>query len=307
MSIVDQLPQSSQLILERYLDSIWLESGLSAHTLAAYRRDLAKLFVWLNESSQCAPLEAQLSDLQAYLAFIFDQGLKQRSAARLLSSIRRFYRYQLREQVIENDPSALLDAPKIDKPLPKWLSEEQVLRLLEAPDVTEAIGLRDRAMLEVLYATGLRVSELISLPLIQLQLDPGVLKVMGKGNKERLVPLGEQAVHWVGEYFKDARNVLLHERAASDYVFVTRRGSAMTRQTFWYAIKRYAQIADIDAEQLSPHTMRHAFATHLLNHGADLRVVQLLLGHSDISTTQIYTHIADERLKQLYHSHHPRA
>ena len=241
-----------------------------------------------------------------YLAFLYEKGTKNRSAARLLSSLKQFYSWQLRENNIQIDPSALVEAPKPEKPLPKSLTEQQVEDLLRAPDEMDSLGLRDRAMLEVLYATGLRVSELVGLQLQQLSLDPGVVRVIGKGDKERLVPLGEESVACLQKYLAQSRTELMSNKATVNDVFVTRRGKAMSRQAFWYLIKRYALKTDINADLLSPHTLRHAFATHLLNHGADLRVVQMLLGHSDISTTQIYTHVADQRLKELYNLHHPR-
>jgi integrase/recombinase XerD len=231
-------------------------------------------------------------------------GIKARSTARLLSTVRRFYQYLVRENRLVEDPSSLLESPKLGKPLPKTLSESQVETLLNAPDIDDPLGLRDRAMLELIYATGLRVSELVTLDLTGLSLQQGIVRVIGKGSKERLVPMGEEALSWITTYLKNARGILLGAHV-SDKVFVTRRGGGMTRQTFWHIIKRYAERAGIRVT-LSPHVLRHAFATHLLNHGADLRVVQMLLGHSDLSTTQIYTHIARERLKELHAQHHPR-
>jgi integrase/recombinase XerD len=225
----------------------------------------------------------------------------------LLSSLRRFYAYQVREKRMQRDPTALVEAPRPEKPLPKTLTEQQVVDLLAAADCSEALGLRDRAMLEILYATGLRVSELVGLQLSQVSMDPGLVRVIGKGGKERLVPLGEESLGWLQAYMKNARGLLMHGHPPCEAVFVTRRGRGMSRQAFWYLIKRYALRVGIDADSLSPHTLRHAFATHLLNNGADLRVVQMLLGHTDISTTQIYTHVADQRLKSLYQQHHPRA
>ena len=306
MAKTDQLNASEQQIIEQFCDALWMEQGLSANTLAAYRNDLAGFALWLQNQGERL-LQASSADLQHYLAFRFEQGTKNRSAARLLSSLRRFYAYQLREHRIGEDPTALVEAPRPEKPLPKTLTEQQVGELLKVADIGEPLGLRDRAMLEVLYATGLRVSELVGLQMSQLSLDPGVVRVVGKGNKERLVPLGEEAVYWVHAYLRQARSCLLEDRPPCNALFVTRRGGAMTRQAFWYLIKRYASQVGIDADSLSPHTLRHAFATHLLNNGADLRVVQMLLGHTDISTTQIYTHVADQRLKSLYQQHHPRA
>ena len=306
MAKTDQLNPVEQSHIEQFVDGLWMEKGLSANTLAAYRNDLAGFAVWLQEKS-LSLLQAEESDIQAYLAYLFQQGSKNRSAARLLSSLRRFYGWQLREHRITSDPTSLIEAPRPEKPLPKTLTEQQVDDLLNAPDIVQALGLRDRAMIEILYATGLRVSELVGLQLNQLNTDPGVVRIIGKGGKERLVPLGEEALSWLQKYLAGARAELLAGRPPCNDVFVTRRGRAMTRQAFWYLLKRYALQVGIAAEALSPHTLRHAFATHLLNHGADLRVVQMLLGHTDISTTQIYTHVADQRLKSLYHQHHPRA
>ena len=306
MSILETLSSDQQSIIEAYLDALWMEHGLSPNTLAAYRNDIAGFASWLQRHNKSL-LMADTGDVQSYLGKCVDQGRKRRSTARLLSSLRRFYRYQLRERAIGTDPSALVAPPKPERLLPKTLGEQQVDQLLRAPDVENALGLRDRAMLEVLYATGLRVSELVGLQLSQLSLDPGVVRIIGKGGKERLVPLGEESLSWVQRYFEQGRAMLLKGHGGSGTVFVTRRGRGMTRQAFWHLVKRYAREVGIDTETLSPHTLRHAFATHLLNHGADLRVVQMLLGHTDISTTQIYTHVADQRLRSLYHQHHPRA
>ncbi len=306
MAKVDQLPQSEQQHIERFLDALWMEHGLSQNTLSAYRNDLASLAGWLQQQAR-ELLQADQYELQAFLAFRFEQGSKNRSAARLLSTMRRFYAWLLREGKINNDPVALIEAPRPEKPLPKTLTEQQVSDLLEAPDLNEALGLRDKAMLETLYATGLRVSELVGLAFSQISLDPGVVRVTGKGGKERLVPLGEEAIEYLQQYLKGARAELMQGHPPCNELFVTRRGKGMTRQAFWYLLKRYAVQVGIDADTLSPHTLRHAFATHLLNHGADLRVVQMLLGHSDISTTQIYTHVANQRLQELYQQHHPRA
>jgi len=291
---------TSDPLIEYFLDALWLEDGLSRNTLNSYRSDLEAL-----HSALGVPLlDATRADLQAYLAECVARGVRPRTTARLLSTLRRFYQYQLREGAITTDPTAMLESPKLGRPLPKSLTEEQVEQLLAAPDTGHALGLRDRAMLEVLYATGLRVSELISLMPTQVNLQAGVIKVIGKGDKERLVPLGEEAIGWLQRYLAESRPVLLDGRDA-DALFVTARGAAMTRQAFWHNIKRHARTAGIPVA-LSPHTLRHAFATHLLNHGADLRVVQMLLGHSDLSTTQIYTQVARERLKQLHERHHPR-
>lgn len=306
MSKLEKLSIAEQSVIEQFLDALWMESGLSQNTLSAYRNDLAGFSLWLSQNER-ELFQVEGIDIQDFLAVEFKNGKKGRSAARLVSSLKRFYQYQLREARITEDPSALIEMPKLDKPLPKIISEAQINDLLSAPDKTIAIGLRDIAMLETLYATGLRVSELINLQMSQMTLDPGVVRIIGKGGKERLVPLGEEAIEAILVYMKTARQELMQGHGLTNAVFVTRRGSAMTRQAFWYLIKRYAKIVEIDENLLSPHTLRHAFASHLLNHGADLRVVQMLLGHSDISTTQIYTHITDQRLKNLYHAHHPRA
>jgi len=306
MAIVDQLPAAEQSVIERFLDVLWMERGLSQNTLSAYRNDLSNLALWLYQNNSNLLGASQVS-CQSFLAFRYEQGSKNRSAARLLSSMRRFYGWLLREKKIQIDPVALIEAPKPEQPLPKTLTEVQIEDLLNATDLNSDLGLRDKAMLETIYATGLRVSELISLEFSQVSLDPGVIRVMGKGGKERLVPLGEEAIACLQVYINQARAALMAQHPPCNALFVTRRGKSMSRQAFWYLIKRYATLANIDAEILSPHTLRHAFATHLLNHGADLRVVQMLLGHSDISTTQIYTHVANQRLQVLYQQHHPRA
>jgi integrase/recombinase XerD len=294
--------EAHQEILDAFVDQLWLEEGLARNTLESYRRDLAQLAVWL-EKRNTSLLAAGQGDLEGYLAFKSPHS-KPRSIGRLIASLRRFYRYWLREGKISIDPTLQLDSPKLPRSLPKSLTEEDVIALLKAPDETQPLGLRDRAMLETLYATGLRVSELVNLRVSEVSLGDGVVRATGKGSKTRLVPLGEEAIDWIQRYMKEARPQILHSQL-DDSLFVTQRGSAMTRQAFWYLIKRYALIGGI-RKPLSPHTLRHAFATHLLNHGADLRVVQMLLGHSDISTTQIYTHVARERLKQLHSLHHPR-
>ncbi len=296
--------EQDELLIEQFQDALWMGYGLSKHTLSAYRTDLKGLAKW-SASGQAGNLTSlNKENLQAYLAFRFEQGIKARSTARMLSTFRRFYQYLILENRISIDPSALLESPKLGRPLPKTMSEREVEALLEAPEVDDPLGLRDRAMLELIYATGLRVSELVGLDIYGANLQQGIVRVIGKGNKERLVPMGEEALSWIASYLKNSRSDLLGT-AVSDKLFVTRRGGGMTRQTFWYMVKRYAQKAGIPAS-LSPHVLRHAFATHLLNHGADLRVVQMLLGHSDLSTTQIYTHIAKERLKDLHAQHHPR-
>jgi len=289
--------------IEQFVDALWMERGLSENTLAAYRNDLAGLAAWLADKGR-GLLEARRQDLLSYLSDRVINGAKPRTTARLLSSIRRFYRYHIREGRLEADPSVRIDTPRIGRPLPDTLSEVEVESLLAAPDTRDALGLRDRAMLELLYACGLRVSELVKLTTEQVNLPQGVVRLTGKGNKERLVPMGEQAVDWLQRYINHARPELAGS-ASIRQLFITRRRNGMTRQAFWYRLRHYALKAGIN-KPLSPHTLRHAFATHLLNHGADLRVVQMLLGHSDLSTTQIYTHVARERLKDIHAQHHPR-
>nr|WP_280138442.1 site-specific tyrosine recombinase XerD [Enterovibrio norvegicus] len=292
-------------LVEQFLDAMWMERGLSENTLASYRNDLLKLCHWLEEKGVLLT-KVQTSTLQDYQHWLFDQDYKQTSRARMLSAIRRLFQYLYREKQREDDPSATLISPKLPKRLPKDLSEEQIEALLDAPDVEDMLELRDKAMMELLYATGLRVTELISLTTENVSLRQGVVRVIGKGGKERLVPMGETAIDCLEQFMTYSRPQLLGEKS-SDVFFPSRRARQMTRQTFWHRIKFYAALANIDSELLSPHVLRHAFATHLLNHGADLRVVQMLLGHSDLSTTQIYTHVATERLKQLHQEHHPRA
>jgi len=291
-------------LIDEFSDALWLEDGLSRNTLDAYRRDLAQFVLWLNEQRGKDVLAADNGDVQSYLARQFQKKIRASSAARLLSSLKRFYRWLLRQNRITVDPTLNIDTPKLPRNLPKSLTEADVEKLLNAPDVNTPRGERDKAMFEILYASGLRVSELVTLKLPQVSQDMGVVRVLGKGSKERLVPLGEESLAWVKRYVAVARPALLAGKSSDD-LFVTSRGGAMTRQSFWQIIKRYASQAGLNAA-ISPHVLRHAFATHLLNHGADLRVVQLLLGHSDISTTQIYTHVARERLKQLHAKHHPR-
>lgn len=300
-----EVKQAELILVERFLDAIWLEKGLSENTLQSYRHDLDRLVGWMTDSS-LTWLTIQHLDLQTYQAWLVDKDYKQTTRARMLSAIRRFFQYLTREKVREDDPSALLLMPKLPKRLPKDLSEQQIDDLLMAPIVEDPIELRDKAMLELLYATGLRVTELISLTMENMNLRQGVVRVIGKGGKERLVPMGENAIEWIETFLEQGRPALLGEKS-SDVVFPSKRARQMTRQTFWHRIKFYAVHAGIDTEALSPHVLRHAFATHLLNHGADLRVVQMLLGHSDLSTTQIYTHVATERLKQIHQEHHPRA
>lgn len=288
--------------LDAFCDALWLEEGLAQNTLSSYRRDLSKVDAWLGRR-QLNLGSAAHSDLLDFLAEHAPR-MRATSMSRLLSSLRRYYQYAVRQGGLATDPSLQIERPKLPRGLPKSLSEAEVEALLAAPPAETALGLRDRAMLEILYASGLRVSELVNLKLSEVSLDMGVVRVMGKGGKERLVPLGESALDSVQTYLAQARPQLLHGQQSAA-LFITARGGAMTRQMFWYLIKRYALRAGVN-KALSPHSVRHAFATHLLNHGADLRVVQMLLGHADISTTQIYTHVARERLKQLHARHHPR-
>ncbi|HEV7822072.1 MAG TPA: site-specific tyrosine recombinase XerD [Burkholderiales bacterium] len=295
---------SDTSILDEFCDALWLEDGLSRNTLASYRLDLTQCAGWLDKQRNKSLLSADHGDLLAYLAHRVAGKAKATSTSRLLSSLKRFYQYELRQGKTAADPTINIDSPKLPRGLPKTLTEQDVEKLLAAPDTADPLGLRDRTMLETLYASGLRVSELVTLKVAQVSQDMGVVRIVGKGAKERLVPLGEEALDWLKRYVKEARPLILGQRAA-DAMFVTSRGGAMTRQSFWHLLKRYSVQAGL-TKPISPHTLRHAFATHLLNHGADLRVVQLLLGHSDISTTQIYTHVARERLKQLHAKHHPR-
>jgi len=296
--------QDSDLI-EQFLDALWIERNLAQNTVVSYRLDLRSLTEWL-QHQQLTLLNVDATHLQSFLAERLEGGYKASSSARLLSAMRRLFQYLYREKLRADDPSALLSSPKLPQRLPKDLSEAQVERLLQAPSEEEPIELRDKAMLELLYATGLRVSELVGLTLNDISLRQGVVRVTGKGNKERLVPMGEEAVYWIERFIEYGRPWLLNGQTL-DVLFPSNRAQHMTRQTFWHRIKHYATLAGIDSEKLSPHVLRHAFATHLLNHGADLRVVQMLLGHSDLSTTQIYTHVATERLRQLHQQHHPRA
>ncbi len=293
----------ADVAIEAYLDATWMEKGLSDNSLSSYRRDLLKFERWLL-THRADVLEADKIILLEYLSHLQTSGISSRSVARLLSCLRGFYRFALREHWINIDPSLDIAMPKLGRLLPKSISERDVELLLDAPDLDTAIGVRDKAMLELLYASGLRVSELVQLQTSDVNLRQGVIRVMGKGSKERIVPMGDEAVDALLQYYKEARPLLLKGRAC-DVVFPSNRAVAMTRQTFWHRIKIYVQAVGIQSE-VSPHTLRHAFASHLLNHGADLRVVQLLLGHSDLSTTQIYTHIAQLRLQQLHKEHHPR-
>jgi len=293
--------QQSERYIDRFLDTLWMERGVSDNTLASYRNDLRIFSAWCDNHEKSL-LGVTAGDVRHYLAGMTRYSI--RTLNRRLSSLRGFYAWLLREHAITEDPCANVESPRLGRPLPKTLTESEVEALLAAPAIDTAMGLRDRTMIEILYATGLRVSELTGLTMGQVNTRQGVIRVMGKGSKERLVPLGDEAMIMLDRYLQSARRTLLKGRNA-DVLFPSNRGQAMTRQTFWHLIRRYARLAGI-SKPLSPHVLRHAFATHLLNHGADLRVVQLLLGHSDISTTQIYTHVAKERLKDLHQHHHPR-
>jgi len=290
-------------LIDGFLDAVWAERGLSRNTLASYRYDLRMLATHLN-GMDCSIDNARREDLLHFLATQVREGRSPRSLSRYLSGFRQFYQWLLREGLLREDPTAMIESPKLGRGLPKALSEAQVTALLEAPDLSTALGLRDRTMLELMYATGLRVSEMVSLELNRVNLNQGVVRILGKGGKERLVPLGEEAIEWLARYLRESRPRLMGHADCAQ-VFVTARKSGLSRQAFWYAIRRQARAAGIKRD-VSPHMLRHSFATHLLNHGADLRVVQLLLGHSDLSTTQIYTHIAREGLKRLHAEHHPR-
>jgi integrase/recombinase XerD len=296
-------PVEEERLLERYLDAVWVEKGLSQNTLESYRHDLQGFVQWLHLQSGTL-MTVSPAQLQDYLSWRLEQQFSSRSSARFLSCIRGFYRYQLREGLIQENPVVLIESPRLPRSLPKSLSEADVELLLAAPDLDDPVGLRDRTMLEVLYACGLRVSELVGLTMSQVNLRQNVVRIIGKGSKERLVPMGEEAAAWLQRYLREARPLLLHN-CPDEIVFPSTRAQPMTRQTFWHRIKHWAKVAGIE-KSLSPHTLRHAFATHLLNHGADLRVVQLLLGHSDLSTTQIYTHVARARMKAQHAEHHPR-
>lgn len=290
-------------VIDSYLSALWLEKGLSEHSLSAYRRDLCAFEAWLIKQG-ASLLKADAGKVQAYLAYRYAARVSPRSVSRGLSCLRGFYSHQVREGRIQDNPVATVSSPKLGRPLPKILSEADVDSLLRAPTESDPVAMRDRTMLELLYATGLRVSELTGLTLNQVNVRQGVVRVRGKGDKERLVPMGEEALDWLRRFVAGARTELLAGKQ-SDALFPSKRGTAMTRQTFWYRIKHWAAVAGID-KPLSPHTLRHAFATHLINRGADLRVVQLLLGHSDLSTTQIYTHVAQSRMQELHRQHHPR-
>lgn len=290
--------------IDLFLNEYWIEKGLSENTVQSYRLDLTALCDWLDKNDlSLETLDAV--DLQGFLGERLEKGYKATSTARMLSAMRKLFQYLYREKYRVDDPSAVLSSPKLPSRLPKYLTEQQVSDLLNTPDVDVPLELRDKAMLELLYATGLRVTELVSLTIENMSVQQGVVRVIGKGNKERIVPMGEEAAYWVRQFMLYGRPVLLNGKS-SDVVFPSQRAQQMTRQTFWHRVKHYAILADIDADTLSPHVLRHAFATHLVNHGADLRVVQMLLGHTDLSTTQIYTHVAKERLKRLHERFHPR-
>ncbi|HHF5376691.1 TPA: site-specific tyrosine recombinase XerD [Haemophilus influenzae] len=291
-------------LIDLFLNEYWIEKGLSENTVQSYRLDLTALCDWLDKNDlSLETLDAV--DLQGFLGERLEKGYKATSTARMLSAMRKLFQYLYREKYRVDDPSAVLSSPKLPSRLPKYLTEQQVSDLLNTPDVEVPLELRDKAMLELLYATGLRVTELVSLTIENMSVQQGVVRVIGKGNKERIVPMGEEAAYWVRQFMLYGRPVLLNGQS-SDVVFPSQRTQQMTRQTFWHRVKHYAILADIDAEALSPHVLRHAFATHLVNHGADLRVVQMLLGHTDLSTTQIYIHVAKERLKRLHERFHPR-
>lgn len=296
---------NDEQIIEQFLTHLWLEQNLSQNTISSYRLDLFALKHFCEKNKRTF-IEIDVFDLKQFVSERKQAGYKASSSARLLSTLRRFFQYLWLEKYRADNPIIQIESPSLPKRLPKDLTEQQVEQLLNAPNIDDPLELRDKSMLEILYAAGLRVSELINLIISDISFRQGTLRVIGKGNKERLIPLGEEAIYWLEYYLKYARQTLLHHEK-SDYLFLSRLGKKMTRQTFWHRIKHYALLAEIDAAKLSPHVLRHAFATHLLNHGADLRVVQLLLGHSDLSTTQIYTHVATERLKQLHQKHHPRA
>lgn len=304
MAEKEKITISNQLLIDEFCDTLWLEDGLAKNTIEAYRRDLQQFSRWLEKKqANKTLLEAEPEDMMAYFAARHAET-KATSANRRLTVLKRFFQLFIRQGRISKDPCLKLKSAKQPNRFPQTLSESQVESLLEAPDIDTPLGLRDRTMIELMYASGLRVSELVLLKLVELGMNEGILRIIGKGGKTRLIPFGQEARIWLNRYMEEGRPAILNGQI-SDALFVTARGSAMTRQMFWILIKKYAKQADIHTP-LSPHTLRHAFATHLLNHGADLRVVQLLLGHADISTTQIYTHVARERLKQLHADHHPR-
>lgn len=290
--------------LDAFIDTIWIEKGLSVNTLNSYKSDLEKYFQWLSINSLSFK-EVSRSEILLYLSFLFKSKLGSKSVARKLSSLRSFYKFLVVKNILKSDPCEKVETPKVIKSIPKTLTEDEVERLLEAPDINSSLGMRDKTMIETLYSCGLRVSELIGLELIHVNLRQGVMKILGKGQKERLVPMSEKLISLMDSYLVESRLKLLNKKN-SNYFFISTRGDKMTRQSFWHRIKFYANKANLSSKNISPHVLRHAFATHLLNNGADLRVVQLLLGHSDLNTTQIYTEVAKYRLKQLHNEHHPR-
>jgi integrase/recombinase XerD len=290
--------------IDRFIDSLWAQKGLAELTLSAYQQDLLQFSRWLEERGSCLS-KADQSSVQQFLAQRFDAGASARSNARLLSTLKQYYRHLVRLGDRQDNPTALISAPKIHRSLPQSMAESEVEKLLQAPDLESDYGLRDRCMLELMYSSGLRVSELVGLQLSQVNARLGLVRLVGKGSKERVVPVGEEALHWLTRYLDQARPGLQGLKAASDALFLSSRGSAITRQAFWQNIKKHLQKAGVKTA-FSPHSLRHAFATHLLNHGADLRTVQMLLGHSSLSTTQIYTHIAQTRLQSIHARHHPR-
>ncbi len=298
------MSDSDRQILDAFIDNIWIEKGLSQNTLDSYRSDLEQISSWL-EKNNLSYIKTSKKEILSYLSFLFQKGLGSKTVARKLSSLKSFFRYLVFKSIIPNDPSSEVETPKLLKSIPKSISEKEVEALLAAPDEKTDIGLRDKTMIETLYSCGLRISELTNLELLNLNLRQGVIRVIGKGQKERLVPMGDQLIGLLELYISSSRKNLLNKRH-SDFLFLSTRGQRMTRQSFWHRIKHYCLASGFEPDKISPHVLRHAFATHLLNNGADLRVVQLLLGHSDLNTTQIYTEVARQRLKRLHTEHHPR-
>ena len=298
------MSDSDRQILDAFIDNIWIEKGLSQNTLDSYRSDLEQFSSWL-EKNNLSYIKTSKKEILSYLSFLFQKGLGSKTVARKLSSLKSFFRYLVFKSIIPNDPSSEVETPKLLKSIPKSISEKEVEALLAAPDEKTDIGLRDKTMIETLYSCGLRISELTNLELLNLNLRQGVIRVIGKGQKERLVPMGDQLIGLLELYISSSRKNLLNKRH-SDFLFLSTRGQRMTRQSFWHRIKHYRLAAGFEPDKISLHVLRHAFATHLLNNGADLRVVQLLLGHSDLNTTQIYTEVARQRLKRLHTEHHPR-
>ena len=298
------MSDSDRQILDAFIDNIWIEKGLSQNTLDSYRSDLEQFSSWL-EKNNLSYIKTSKKEILSYLSFLFQKGLGSKTVARKLSSLKSFFRYLVFKSIIPNDPSSEVETPKLLKSIPKSISEKEVEALLAAPDEKTDIGLRDKTMIETLYSCGLRISELTNLELLNLNLRQGVIRVIGKGQKERLVPMGDQLIGLLELYTSSSRKNLLNKRH-SDFLFLSTRGQRMTRQSFWHRIKHYCLASGFEPDKISPHVLRHAFATHLLNNGADLRVVQLLLGHSDLNTTQIYTEVARQRLKRLHTEHHPR-